>query len=323
MTMRRALLLAGLLLTSVLAHAQPTDYPQKAVKIVVPYAPGGLDILYRAIAAELAIKWRQPVIVENRPGADSIIGADSVAKAAPDGYTLLATGDFTIIANRFLYSKLPYDPDKSFVPVSLVAQTDMFIVASETLPVKDLRELVAYARAHPKKVSYGSFSRGSAPDLAFEILNKREGLDLLGVPYKGVSPIMAAIAGGEIQLGMGGTNVAAPLVLAKKMKVLAMSGPTRHHQFPDVATATEQGFPYLDSRFWYGVFAPAGTPGPIVEKISKDIQAILANKAFTELNLTARGIRAMSGRSDDLAKKIPEDAARAAQAFREAGIKPE
>ena len=323
MTTRRALLLAGLGLPSVWARAQPTDFPQKPVKIVVPYPPGGLDILYRAIGAELSSKWRQPVIIENRPGADSIIGADSVARAAPDGYTLLASGDFTFIANRFLYAKLPYDPDKSFVPVSLVAQTDMFIVASQSLPVKDIRELVAYARAHPKTVSYGSFSRGSAPDLAFEILNKREGLDLLGVPFKGVSPIMAAIAGGEIQLGMGGTNVAAPLVLAKRMKVLAMSGPTRHPQFPDVPTVTEQGYPYLDSRFWYGVFAPAGTPGPIVEKISKDIQAIVANKAFVETNMTARGIHALSGRSDDLAKRIPEDTARAARAFREAGIKPE
>jgi tripartite-type tricarboxylate transporter receptor subunit TctC len=186
--MRRALLLAGLLLTSVWAHAQPTDYPQKAVKIVVPYPPGGLDILYRAIAAELSTKWRQPVVVENLPGASSIIGAESVARAAPDGYTLLATGDFTIIANRFLYSKLPYDPDKSFVPVSLVAQTDMFIVASESLPVKDLRELVAYARAHPKKLSYGSFSRGSAPDLAFEMLTSAKGLICSACPSRACRP---------------------------------------------------------------------------------------------------------------------------------------
>jgi tripartite-type tricarboxylate transporter receptor subunit TctC len=134
---------------------------------------------------------------------------------------------------------------------------------------------------------------------------------------------MAAIAGGQIQLGMGGTNVAGPLIEAKKMKVLAMSGPRRHPQFPKVETATEQGFPYLDSRLWYGVFAPAATPAPIVEKISTDIQAILANKEFTESNLTSRGIRATSGRSDDLAKRITEDVARAAQAFREAGIKPE
>jgi tripartite-type tricarboxylate transporter receptor subunit TctC len=323
MTVKVALLLAGLLLTSFCAHAQPTAYPQKAVKMVVPYPPGGIDIVYRAVAAELASKWRQPVIVENRPGADSIIGAESVARAAPDGYTILATADFTIVANRFLYAKLPYDPDKSFVPVSLVAQTDMFIVASESLPVKDLRELVAYARSRPKQLSFGSFSRGSQPDLAFEMLNKREGLDLLGVPYKGVSPVMAAIAGGEIHLGMGGTNVAGPLIRAKKMKLLAMTGATRHHQFPDVETATEQGFPYLDSRLWYGVFAPAGTPGHIVERISADIQGILANKEFVETKLTSRGIRAMSGKSDDLAKRITEDVVRAAEAFREAGIKPE
>lgn len=315
--------LMGLLLACFGSHGQAESFPQKPVKIIVPYPPGGMDILYRAVAVELSNKWGQPVIVENRAGADSLIGAEAAARAAPDGYTLLGTADFTFIANRFLYAKLPYDPDKSFVPVSLIAQTEMFLVANQNLPVKDLRELVAYARANPKQLSFGSFSRGSQADLAFSALNKREGIDVLAVPYKGVGPAMAAIAGGETQLGMGGTNVAAPLIQAKKIKVLAMTGGARHPQFPDVQTATEQGFPYLISRLWYGMFAPAGTPQPIVNKISADIQSILSNQEFVESKITSRGIQVLSGKSEDLSKRLREDVARGAQAFKEAGIKPE
>jgi tripartite-type tricarboxylate transporter receptor subunit TctC len=261
--------------------------------------------------------------VENRAGADSRLGAEAVARAAPDGYTILATGDFTFVANRFLFAKLPYDPDKSFVPVSLVAQTEMFLLASESLPVNDLRELVAYARAHPKQLSFGSFSKGSQADLAFLALNKREGIDLLAVPYKGIGPVLAGMAGGEIQLGMGGTNVAEPLIQAKKLKVLAMTGTSRHPQFPNVKTATEQGFPYVVSRLWYGVFVPAGTPSAVVSKISGDIQAVLANKEFVETKIASRGIRPLSGTAEDLAKRIAEDVARGEQAFKEAGMKPE
>ena len=321
--MKWVLVLIGLVFSCLGAHAQAQPFPQKPVKIIVPYPPGGMDILYRALGVELSRKWGQPVIVENRAGADSLIGADAAARAAPDGYTILATGDFTFVANRFLYAKLPYDPEKSFVPVSLVAQTEMFILASESLPVNDLRELVAYARAHPKQLSFGSFSRGSQADLAFLALNKREGVDLLAVPYKGIGPVLTGIAGGEIQLGMGGTNVADPLIQAKKLKVLAMTGASRHPQFPNVKTAAEQGFPYLLSRLWYGVFLPAGTPSPIVNKISADIQAVLANKEFVEAKITSRGIRALSGNAEDLAKRIAEDVARGAQAFKEAGIQPE
>jgi len=321
--MKWMLVLIGLMFSLSGANAQTQPFPQKPVKIIVPYPPGGMDILYRALADELSKKWGQPVIVENRAGADSRIGAESVAKAAPDGHTILATGDFTFVANRFLFAKLPYDPDKSFVPVSLVAQTEMFLLASESLPVNDLRELVAYARAHPKRLSFGSFSKGSQADLAFFALNKREGIDLLAVPYKGVGPLLAAMAGGEIQLGMGGTNVAEPLIQAKKLKVLAMTGSSRHPQFPNVKTATEQGFPYLISRLWYGVFAPAGTPSPVVNKISADIQAVLANKEFVETKIASRGIRPLSGTAEDLAKRIAEDVARGEQAFKDAGIKPE
>jgi tripartite-type tricarboxylate transporter receptor subunit TctC len=321
--MKWMLVLIGLVFSWSGANAQAQPFPQRPVKIIVPYPPGGMDILYRSLGVELSKKWGQPVIVENRAGADSRIGAEAVARAAPDGYTILATGDFTFVANRFLFAKLPYDPDKSFVPVSLVAQTEMFLLASESLPVNDLRELVTYARAHPKQLSFGSFSKGSQADLAFLALNKHEGIDLLAVPYKGVAPVLAAMAGGEIQLGMGGTNVAEPLIQAKKLKVLAMTGSSRHPQFPNVKTATEQGFPYLISRLWYGVFAPAGTPSAVVNKISADIQAVLANKEFVETKLASRGIRPLSGNAEDLAKRIAEDVARSEQGFKEAGIKPE
>jgi tripartite-type tricarboxylate transporter receptor subunit TctC len=316
-------LLASLLLACSAAHAQEQSYPNRTVKFIVPYPPGGIDILYRAIAAELSSRWGQPVIVENRAGADSVIGTEAAARSAPDGYTILATADFTFVANRFLFAKLPYDPDKSFVPVSLVAQAEMFLLANETLPVKNLRELVAYAKKSPGKLSFGSFSRGSQADLAFAALNKREGIDVLRVPYKGVGPALTGLAGGEIQLGMAGSNVAAPLIQARKIKALATTGTGRHPQFPAAETATEQGFPYLVSRLWYGVFAPAGTPPQIVNKVSGDIQAILSNKEFVETRISSRGLAVLSGKPEDLAKRIAEDVARSADMFKEAGIKPE
>jgi tripartite-type tricarboxylate transporter receptor subunit TctC len=222
-----------------LAFAAPTEaqqaFPNKPVTVIVPYAPGGgVDIMIRAVAAELTQKWGKAVIVENKPGAGTLIGAEFVARAAPDGYTLLATVDQTIVANRFLYKKLPYDPDKSFSPISMMVESDHILIAKNSLPVNDLRELVATAKREKGKLNYGSYGEGSQPMLVYSLLNEREGLDILQVPYKGIAPVMTALIAGEVDLATASAGVAGELLRGKRIKALAIAGKKRSTQFPDV-----------------------------------------------------------------------------------------
>src|SRR4030095_16345785 len=240
-----------------LAPAFADTFPTKPVRLIVPFQAGGSDQLYRALAIELSNKWKQPVIVENRPGADSLIGAEFVARSPADGYTLLATVDTPTVINRFLFKKLPYDPDKSFAPISLLAQTDFFIVAHPKFPASNLRELIAYAKANPGKVSFGSFARGSQADLMIHAINKRERIDILTVPYKGVSLSIGAAIAGDVQLASGGYGVVGQHFKAGKLKPLAMAGKARDSFFTDVSTTAEQGAPYALASIWYGLFVPA------------------------------------------------------------------
>lgn len=302
--------------------ASAQQYPDRPVRIVVPFAPGGADVLVRAVAAEIALKWKQPVVVENRPGAGSIIGAEYVAKLEPDGYTLLATVDATPVINRFLYKSQPYDPDKAFAPISLMVQTDGMLLANTGLPVNNLRELVALAKARPRTLSFGSYARGSQADLVFALINRREGVDFLPVPYKDVAAAMGASVGGEVQLAMAGASVSAALVHGGKLKVLAIAGEHRNAQFPQVPTAKEQGFDYVRSSVWYGVYAPAGTPASVVARIHEDVTAILQSPAFVERHVRPRGFTVLAGGPADLLKRIRHDVELTAEMVKAAGVVP-
>jgi tripartite-type tricarboxylate transporter receptor subunit TctC len=304
------------------AFAQP--YPAHPVRIVVPFPPGGgIDVLVRALAGELTAKWGQPVIIDNRAGAGGNIGVEAVAKSAPDGYTLLATVNQTFTSNRFLYKTLPYDPDRSFVPVTLMVQSDHFLLAHPSVPAKDLRELVALAKRQPGKLTYGSFGNGSQPQLVYETLNKREGLDLLHVPYKGIAPLMLAITAGEVNLATGSAGVAGELIRAGRVKALAIAGKRRAAQFPDVPTTAEAGFPYVQASIWYGLFAPAGTPAAAVEKVGDDVRALLKTPAFAEKQATARGLDVVASTSHELAAAIKEEAVTVGEMIRAADVKAE
>ncbi|KQW54271.1 Bug family tripartite tricarboxylate transporter substrate binding protein [Variovorax sp. Root411] len=299
------------------------EFPSRPVHIVVPFPPGGSDMLIRTISAVLSAKWKQPVVVENKPGADSLIGAEYVARAVPDGYTLLATVDTTTVVNRFLFTKLPYDPDKSFTPVSLLAQADFMILANPSVPASDLRELVALAKSKPGTVSFASYAKGSQADLMVHSLNKREGLDILTVPYRGVAPTLNAAVAGEVTLAAGGYNVAGQLARGGKLKPLAMAGMTRNPFFPDVKTTAEQGFPYAVAGIWYGVYAPAGTPEAVVKKLSQDFADVVRNKDFAEKNLIQVGLTPVGGSPEELRQRIARDVTAVAEFVRSAGIKPE
>ncbi len=305
-------------------NAQTPVFPSKPVRIVVPFPPGGgIDLLVRAMAIELSGKWGHPIVIDNRGGASGNIGAEIVAKSATDGYTLLASVNQIFTTNRHLFKTLPFDPEKSFVPVTVMVQSDQYLIAHPSVPANSLRELVALAKREPGKLTYGSYGNGSQPQLAYETLKKREGIDLLHVPYKGIAPLIAAVAAGEVMIATGSPSVAGELLRGGRLKALAIGGKRRSTQFPDVPTTTEQGFPYMQVSIWYGLFAPAGTPTPIVEKIGDDVRALLRNAAFAEKHVTGRGLDVVANSSRDAATLIKEESVLMAEMIRAASVQQE
>lgn len=307
-----------------IAQTAASSFPNKLVRIVVPFPPGGgVDIKARALGAELAKRWNQPVIIENKPGGGSMIGADFVARAPADGYTLLATVNQTVTANRFLYKNLPYDPDKGLAAVSELVESEQLIVANPQVPAKDLREFVALAKKDPGKLAYGSWGQGTQPHLAFSLLNKREGVEITHVPYQGVAQIMQAVASGEIALSTGSGSVAGELIKGGRLKPLAITARKRSSLFPNVPTAQEQGFGYLSATIWYGLFATGGTPPAIVEKISADVRAILHDPQFAEKNVTARNLNVVASSPQQFQASIAQEVKEVAEMIRAADVKPE
>ena len=316
-----ALLLCSL---SVASSSWAQAYPARPVHIVVPFPPGGgIDVLVRVLAAELSTRWGQPVVVDNKSGAGSLIGAEAVARAAPDGYTLMATVNQTFTANRFLYKSLPYDPERSFVPITLMVQSDHFILAKTGLPAKDLRELVALARGEQSKLNYGSFGSGSQPHLVFETLARQEKLHIAHIPYRGIAPLLIALTAGEVDLTTGSAGVAGQLLKAGKIKALALAGKRRSPQFPDVPTTAEQGYPDILASIWYGLFAPAGTPAEVLDRIGADVRAVLAQPAFAELQAKAKGLDIVNSTPQELAHTIRDETKLVGAMIRAAGVVPE
>jgi tripartite-type tricarboxylate transporter receptor subunit TctC len=322
MYLRIFTLSAALLLNATQALAQA--YPDRPVTIVIPFpAGGGVDALTRAVAAELAVKWKQPVIVDNKPGAGSLIGAGYVAKAAADGYTLMATVNQTLTTNPFLYKKLPYDPINSYAPIQLMVQSDMFILVNPGVRANNLKDLVAFVRHEPHKHNFGSFGAGSQPHLMFEQFNKNENLDLLHVPFAGIAPLLAALIGGHVEMTTGSAGVGGELIKAGKLKALAIVSKERSKAFPDIPTAAESGFPYLKSTIWYALFAPKAVRKKIVEKINNDVKQILSNPEFSEKHIASKGLRLVALGPVQLAKVIDEETASMAGMVKAADIKPE
>ncbi|HMN81129.1 MAG TPA: tripartite tricarboxylate transporter substrate-binding protein [Burkholderiaceae bacterium] len=299
-------------------------WPSRPVRVVVPFPPGGgIDVMVRALGQELSQRWGQPVVIENKAGAGSLIGAELVARAPADGYTLLATVNQTMIANRFLYKSLPYDPDRSFEPIMMLAISDQFLLAHTGLAANDLKEAVALARKQPGGLNYGSFGNGSQPHLLYETLRTREGIELTHVPYKGIAPNLTALAAGEVVLGTGSLAVAQPMITAGRIKPIAVAGSRRVPQFPNVPTVEEQGYPYAKASIWYALFAPAGTPAAITDRIRNDVRAILNDPAFAAANATSKGLTVVAGDRAQLEKTIADDTRLTAEQVKAAKVTPE
>ncbi|MCR0984918.1 Bug family tripartite tricarboxylate transporter substrate binding protein [Roseomonas populi] len=322
--MRRRALLAAPVLAFAARAARAQSWPARPVRVIIPFPPGGgIDILVRAVGAELSSRWGQPVVVESRAGASGIIGAEAAARSAPDGYTLLGTVNQTFTTNRFLFRTLPYDPDKGFTPVSLMVQSDHMLLAHPSVEADDVAGLIRLAKGKPGSLTYGSFGSGTQPQLVYEAMNQHEKLDILHVPYNGIAPLMLATTRGEVMLATGSASVAGELIRTGKIKALGTAGSRRIGQFPQVPTTGEQGFPYIRASIWYGLFAPAGTPDEVVQRIGNDVREVLNTPAFTQAQVTNRGLDLVASDGPALAREIRDETASVGEIIRAARIEPQ
>lgn len=249
-------------------------YPSRAVRVIVPATPaGGTDVLARTLAHALSEGWRQPVVVENRAGANGIIGTDIVAKSKPDGYTWLVSLN-TLVINPLVHAKLPYDAG-DLVPVTILAKYPYILIVHPSLPAKSVRELIALARAKPGQLSYASSGNASGPHLGMELFKSSARIDMVHVPYKGSGPGSTDLIAGHVQLMLNSYLSAAPLIRAGRVRVLAVTGARRPSALPDVPTMAESGVPGYDVNGWYGLLVAAGTPHAIVSKIQVDVASAL------------------------------------------------
>jgi len=279
----RAAACAALLLTAGVVFAQGAQsYPAKPIRMIAPFpAGGGYDFMARNIGQRLHDAWGQPVVIENRSGANGNIGSEAIARAPADGYNLLLGGIGPQALSVALYPKLPYEPLKDFEPVSLVAAQPNLLVVHPSLPVKSLKELIAFAKAHPGQVTFGSPSQGSGQHFGLEQLKLMTGTNFVHVPYKGAAPLHSALLAGEVSVGFNIIQLPVPYVNTGKLRALATASTKRAALAPNVPTMAELGFP-IDFDTWYGVYAPAGTPKDIVMKLNGEINKALANPEFRE-----------------------------------------
>jgi len=320
-TLRYLASLAATLLLAAAAHAQ--TWPGKPIRWIVPYPPGGItDTVTRLVTQRVSEALGQPIVVENRPGANSILGADLAAKAAPDGYTFL-----TVIAahaaNATLYAgKLPFDPVKSFAPVSLAASAPLILTASNAFPAKDVRELIAYAKANPGKISFGSSGIGAAAHLTTELLKQTAGVDMVHVPYKGTAPALQGVMANDIQILVDVPSSLMPHVRSGKIKALGMFSKARVTGAPEVPTVAEAGGPPIESATWVAFLAPAGTPREIVARVAQEGAKAVSAPDLRD-KLVQMGIEPVGNTPDQLAQFINDEIAKWAKVINTAGVKAE
>ena len=313
----RAAALVALSLSFGVAHAQA--WPAKPIRVVVTFPTGGApDILARILAEKAQLG--QPVVVDNKPGAGGNIGADIVAKAPPDGYTVVMGTVGTHSINGSLYSKMPYDMVKDFAPVSLVASTPNLLVVNNDLPVKTVPELIAYAKANPDKLSFGSPGIGSSVHVSGELFKTMAGVKMTHVPYKGRQFAIPDLVGGSIQLMFDNMPSALPMAREGKIRAVAQTGAKRSAAAPDVPTVAESGLPGFEATSWFAVFAPAGTPPDVVAKLNAEIQRVYRLPDVQE-RLGKLGLDAILSSPEELARYQAAEIAKWAKVVKESGAK--
>jgi len=320
--MKSALLgLAAALLLALAPLAQAEPYPSKPIHFIVPYPPGGpLDTVARLLARKVSESVNQPVIVENKPGAGGNIGAEYVAKSAPDGYTILMGAVATHAINPTLYSHIPYDPVKDFAPVTELAWTPNVLVVNPSLPVSNVQQFIAYAKAHPGQLDFGSGSTGSAGHLAGELFKSMAGVQMVHVPYKGAAPAMQDLIAGRVQLMFD--NLASSLghIRAGSVKALAVTTAKRSSMAPQLPTIAESGLPGFDISTWFGVFAPGGTPQPVVQQLHDEFVKAL-DAPDVRATMKKLGAEPVGNTPQEFAAYIHSEAQKYARVIRASGAK--
>ena len=299
-------MLAGLFAGPVSAQAPSgPDWPNRPVRLVIGIAPGsGSDLLARALAQRLTGQWGQTVVVENRPGANTIIATETVARSAPDAHTLLFALDHAFTTTPHLYAKLPYDPIKDFVPITLLTEFGTVMVANTVLSVQNVQDLIALAKSQPGKISYGSIGSGSQMHLITETLNNKAGINLQHIPYKGMQQLTTAVLAGEVGVTWLGLFSARPHIASGKLKALAYSDNKRASFMPELPTFVSLGYPDVQKSVWYGILAPARTARPLVDRIHGDISRLLADPDFREKEIHSKGYEASGLGPDQFAALI-------------------
>jgi tripartite-type tricarboxylate transporter receptor subunit TctC len=316
---KHSALVAGIatLLLPVLTHAV---YPDKPIRIIVAYTPAGAtDILARAVGQKMSEAWGQPVIIENRPGANGNIGTEVAARANPDGYTLLMVTAGTHGVNPGLYRKLPWDAVKDFAPVSLVAMVPNIMVINNSVPVKNVKELVAFLKANPGKHSYGSPGHGSTAHMSMELFKSMTGTDVVHIPYKGSAGVLQDLIAGQIMITIDNMPPYLPQVKAGKIRALAVSPAKRSPAVPELPTIAEAGVTGYDAAAWFGLVAPAGTPKAIVDKLAAETQKILKQPDVAE-RLSGLGAEPVGSTPAEFTAFIKVEIAKWAQVIKDAKV---
>ena len=317
-----ALVGAALTLALPAVQAQPAGYPEKPIRIIVPYTPGGFnDTMARVFARKLQDGLGQPVVVENKPGAGTVLGTDAGAKAAPDGYNLVVVG-FPLVVNQYIYPKLPYDTKKDFAPVILGGQTPNLLLVRADSPIKSMADLIARAKAEPGKLNYASAGNGTSLHLAMEYFKSVTGTDMNQIPYKGSAPMVTDLLGGQVDVMFDNLPNALPHVKAGKMRALAVTTAKRLPAVPEVPTVAEQGYPGFEVAVWYGLAAPKGTPKPILDKLNAELQKALKAEEVKTI-FAAQGVDVLGGSVADFDKFFVAQDAKWAPVIQKAGIKAE
>jgi tripartite-type tricarboxylate transporter receptor subunit TctC len=313
--------LLGLVLICLAEGASPQGYPAKPIRIVVGFPPGGgNDIIARMVGAKMQEAWGQPVVVDNKPGANSIIAAEFVAKSAPDGYTLLVNATGGMSVNPVLYTKLPYDSLKDFVPISMVGSFPLVLVVHPSVPAKSVAELVAYAKSNPGKLAYGSAGSGSLPHLATELFKASTGTDIVHVPYKGGGPMVTDLLGGTVQVVIGDQANLMPHVKSGKLRALAVASPRRSANYPDIPTIAEGGVPGFQAVAWNGLVGPAGLPPEVVKRVHEAFAKVMALPDVRE-KLQGGGLDPVGDSPEEFGRFIPAEIAKWSKIAKDVGAR--